>query len=154
MKGWIISVVCVIILGVLMEIVLPKGKIAKYVKGIFSLVVILVIVSPLPKLFGKEWNLDFSTAWAKANRDFVAETKDTRMREKEAEIENYLLLYGYDCEVSLVGGKGIMDFDSVEVADYGKSEDAENVINLVSARLKVEKDKIKFLLRSPREKDV
>lgn len=151
MKGWIISVVCVIVLGVLLEIVLPKGKISKYVKGTFSLVVILVIVSPLPKLFGKEWNLNFEAAWAKANGGFVSETKDARMNEKEIEIENYLLLYGFDCEVSLTGGKGILDFDTAEVVDYGKSEDAENVIKLVSTRLNIAKNKIKFILKPPRE---
>ena len=99
MKAWIISIVCVIVLGVLLEIVLPKGKMAKYVKGTFALVVIFVIVSPLPKLLKKEWNFDFSSAWASANNTFLQETERDRTQEQEDEVETYLAFYGYDSDV-------------------------------------------------------
>ncbi len=50
MKGWIISIVGVICLGILLEIVLPEGKTAKYVRGAFSLLVVFSIAAPLPGL--------------------------------------------------------------------------------------------------------
>lgn len=59
MANWILSIVGIICLGILIEIVLPQGKTTKYIKGVFSLVVILVIVSPLPKLIGKEYEINF-----------------------------------------------------------------------------------------------
>lgn len=53
MGAWIISITGVICLGILLDIVLPDGKTTKYIRGAFSLIVILVIVSPLPSLLKK-----------------------------------------------------------------------------------------------------
>ena len=47
---WLLSVVGVVILGVLIDVVLPEGNINKYIKAVFAFVIILVIVSPLTKL--------------------------------------------------------------------------------------------------------
>ena len=57
-SAWLLSVAGIIILSVLAELVLPEGQVNKYIKVIFSFVIILVIISPLPKLFGKDY--DFS----------------------------------------------------------------------------------------------
>ena len=153
MQGWIISIVCVNVLGVLLEIVLPNGKIAKYVKGVFSLLVIFVIVSPLPKLLRSEWKFDFSSAWASVNEGFVKETKDERTREKEEETKTYLALYGFDCEVSIELGADY-GISEIEVIDFGKSGDVTEIIDLVANHLNVEKNKVKFILKEKREADV
>ena len=50
MSGWLIGIVGVVSLGVLIEVLLPEGENSKYIKGIFSIIVIFVIISPLPKL--------------------------------------------------------------------------------------------------------
>lgn len=55
-SAWLLSVAGIIILSVLAELVLPEGQINKYIKVIFSFVIILVIISPLPKLFGKDYD--------------------------------------------------------------------------------------------------
>ncbi len=55
-SAWLLSVAGIVILSVLAELVLPEGQVNRYIKVIFSFVIILVIVSPLPKLFGKDYN--------------------------------------------------------------------------------------------------
>ena len=50
MSGWLIGIVGVVSIGVLIEILLPEGENSKYIRGIFSIIVIFVIISPLPKL--------------------------------------------------------------------------------------------------------
>ncbi len=57
-SAWLLSIACVVILSVLAEFVLPEGQINKYTKVIFSFVILLVIILPLPKLFGKDFNFD------------------------------------------------------------------------------------------------
>lgn len=47
---WLLSVVGIVILGVLIDIILPEGNINKYIKAVFAFVIILVIISPLTKL--------------------------------------------------------------------------------------------------------
>ena len=61
MKEWIMSITGIIVFGVLLDVVLPHGKTAKYIKGIFAVLVVYVIVSPLPKLVksGVKWAESF-----------------------------------------------------------------------------------------------
>lgn len=46
-SSWIISIVGIVILGVLVDLILPEGQMQKYIKSIFSIIVVLTMVSPL-----------------------------------------------------------------------------------------------------------
>ena len=54
MSGWVLSVTAVVCLTVLLDIIMPDGQMKKYVKGIVSIIVIFVIVTPLASLAGKQ----------------------------------------------------------------------------------------------------
>ncbi len=56
-SAWLLSIAGVIILSVLAEFVLPEGQMNKYTKVIFSFVILLVIILPLPKIFGKDFDI-------------------------------------------------------------------------------------------------
>ena len=56
-SGWLLSITGVILLSVLAEFVLPEGQINKYIKVIFSFIILLVVIMPLPKLFGKNFDI-------------------------------------------------------------------------------------------------
>ena len=60
MSGWLIGIVGVVSLGVLIEVLLPEGENSKYIRGIFSIIVIFVIISPLPKLAKGDYIKGFS----------------------------------------------------------------------------------------------
>ncbi len=64
---WLLSIAGIVILSVLAELVLPEGQMNKYTKVIFSFVILLVIIMPLPRLLGK--NFDISK--------FLGGTQDT-----------------------------------------------------------------------------
>lgn len=51
LSSWVLTIVGMVVLSVVGDIILPQGKIAKTVKGIFAFITVLVIASPLPKLF-------------------------------------------------------------------------------------------------------
>ena len=61
MSGWLIGIVGVVSLGVLIEVLLPEGENSKYIRGIFSIIVIFVIISPLPKLAKGDYIKGFVT---------------------------------------------------------------------------------------------
>ena len=61
MSGWLIGIVGVVSLGVLIEVLLPEGENSKYIRGIFSIIVIFVIISPLPKLAKGDFVKGFET---------------------------------------------------------------------------------------------
>ena len=43
MTGYILSVLGIVIAGVFMDVILPSGTIAKYIKGIYSIFVVAVL---------------------------------------------------------------------------------------------------------------
>lgn len=54
---WISKIVGLGALGVLLGVILPEGETNKYIKGVFGIVTVFVLFSPIPKLVGVEVNL-------------------------------------------------------------------------------------------------
>ena len=59
MNEWIMSIVGITALGVLMDILLPEGETSKYIKGIFALFTVFVIIYPLPKIINGNFDYNF-----------------------------------------------------------------------------------------------
>lgn len=79
-SSWILSIVGIILLGVLIDLILPEGQTNKYIKSIFSIIVIFVIVSPLVNLTKNEVNLDdiFKNE-IEIDREYVENINDARL---------------------------------------------------------------------------
>lgn len=70
-SAWLLSIAGVVILSVLAEFVLPEGQMNKYTKVIFSFVILLAIILPLPKVLGKDFDIS----------KFLGGSKDTLQEE-------------------------------------------------------------------------
>lgn len=57
-SAWVLSIAGVIALSVVVELLLPEGSLNRYIRSIFSFVVVLVIIAPLPSLVGKNFSYD------------------------------------------------------------------------------------------------
>lgn len=101
MGVWIMSIVGVICLGLLLEIVLPEGQTAKYVRGAFSLLVVFVIAAPLPKLLKKDWSMSLGGYKFEIDEEYVNSTYAAYTRTTAAELEKYLSDNGYAAKVEL-----------------------------------------------------
>ncbi len=55
---WLLGVVGVVLLGVLVDVLLPKGQMSKYVKGIFAVLLLFVIVAPVVSFFRHKLTID------------------------------------------------------------------------------------------------
>ncbi len=98
MSAWLLSIVGVVSLGVLIELLLPEGENSKYIKGIFSVIVIFVIVSPLPKLVKGE-NVDwFSPSGGEIQMDdtYYQSAKEDIQRKLIQSVEDKLKENGYN----------------------------------------------------------
>ena len=58
MTNYILSIVGVVFLGVLVDVIMPDGEMNKYIKGVFSLLALFIIVSPVQKLFNNNFDLN------------------------------------------------------------------------------------------------
>lgn len=136
MNAWIISVVGVIALGILLEVVLPEGSTAKYVKGAFSLIVIFVIVSPIGSFLKKDVKIDFGKEYV-VDESYVADACDAYASSLEQSVEALLAQKGIEAEVEIcVTTSGI---ESVTIF----SNDTASV-EAVSEALGVSRDKIEL----------
>ena len=80
MVGYILSVLGIIVAGVFIDIIIPSGTINKYIKSIYSIFVVAVLVSPIIKIMTK--------------------TKDFTVKYQDYEINENLLNYIYEKQVS------------------------------------------------------
>jgi hypothetical protein len=66
LSAWILSILGVVILGVLVDLVTAEGKTQRYIRSIFGIITVFVIVLPLPSLvkrdFAYEWNRSVTPA--------------------------------------------------------------------------------------------
>ncbi|MDE6302984.1 MAG: stage III sporulation protein AF [Clostridia bacterium] len=153
MGVWIMSIVGVICLGILLEIVLPEGQTAKYVKGAFSLLVVFVIAMPLPNLLGKEWNLNIDGSAFKVDEEFISSTYAAYSDGIAKSIEKELLANGYKCTVEVDGsGKTPAVIDSVRVTVVNFKQEVAPAVRadikaIVKDKFSISEDKVDVLLK-------
>ncbi len=63
------SIVGVVAVGVLVDILLDDKDLGKYIKGIFGIIVVLVILAPLPKIFKNNKKIHFETKFGNVEMD-------------------------------------------------------------------------------------
>lgn len=57
MQAYILSILGIVLVSVLIEIILPNGQTAKYIKGIFSIFVVFVLINPVVKFFRSDFDV-------------------------------------------------------------------------------------------------
>ena len=73
LSAWVLSIAGVAVLTVLVDLILPEGQTNKYVKGIFSFVMVVIIISPLPGLFNSNFSVSqiFETESTELQDDYI-----------------------------------------------------------------------------------
>lgn len=85
MSGWVLSVTAVICLTVLLDIIMPDGQMKKYVKGIVSIIVIFVIITPLASIAVGEF--DLTKGNITIDSDMLDNLESTSDRYRETQLE-------------------------------------------------------------------
>lgn len=140
MTAWIMSIVGVVVIGVLIDVLTPEGESNKYVKGVYALIVVLVIASPIAKALKSE--IDFSKYFdevVETDTAFVDGVNGDRKDADEQKITNCLKLRGYEnASVVIFRTAGnIYGIDRVNVdvtmCSQTKEDCEEEIISLVRA---------------------
>lgn len=114
MSGYLLTLLGVILLGVLVDIILPSGSTSKYISGIFAIFVIFVIVMPVINWVKNDYRLtDYMTSSEiELNDRLLNNIYTSRINALEEEISQELYNNGY--EGVIVDIKFNMMADSVE----------------------------------------
>lgn len=97
LSSWIMSIAGVVCLSVLVELAMPEGQMNRYIKGTFSFIIVLVIIMPIPKLIGT--NFDFSNIFdysdIQINDDYIYQLNLDKINAVKADIEEEIKNNGY-----------------------------------------------------------
>ncbi|MDD4211435.1 MAG: stage III sporulation protein AF [Clostridia bacterium] len=96
-SSYILSIVGVILLGVLINLILPEGSMSKYIQNIFALIVVFVIVSPVSTLVNYNFDVGsiIETSQVEIDQNFVYLVNSQTVNQLEFSIENSLEQEGY-----------------------------------------------------------
>lgn len=134
-SSWIMSIAGIICLSVIVELVLPDGQLNRYIKGIFSFIILLVIISPIPSLLGKSFDFPniFDYGDVRVDEDYIYQLNLDRINLVKGEIEDDIEESGYQNVVIYINCDifdNAMQFKSifVDLKNIVITENAEHTI--------------------------
>lgn len=102
MGAWLMSIAAVVALSVLLDIIVPEGETNKYIKGIFAIITIFVIVAPVTTLLNENFSIsdlleDVSNETGiTTDSALIQKTAEDMKEVKEEFAEKVLEQYGYN----------------------------------------------------------
>lgn len=95
MSGYVLSILGIVLIGVIIEVVIPTGNISKYIKSIFSIFVVAVILSPVINFISNKNNFKLTYTDYQLDSELIEYIYSNRVKNMETEIENYLQQEGF-----------------------------------------------------------
>lgn len=97
MGGYLLSILGVVILGVVIDVILPSGSTSKYISGIFAIVVMFVIISPVLTWVKNGYSIKdyFTLQDISLDEKLLYNVNNSKFTELEKEIEQELSNNGY-----------------------------------------------------------
>lgn len=96
MTGYVISILGVVIAGVVIDIVIPSGNINKYIKSIFSIFVVAVLISPIFKVVNNFKGVNLDTHKIEVDENLLNFIYKSQVSNKETNIETDLKERGFE----------------------------------------------------------
>lgn len=156
MTAWVMSIVAIVSLGVLLDILLPEGETNKYIKGIFSIITVFAIVSPITNLFVKDF--DISKLFSKdnsiqINENYIKDITKDQQKQAENNILKILEKNGYsNAEVSIDFSMNTLKIESISINlknvvinDENKHKNiVDNITQIIISATGVKKEQVRI----------
>ena len=138
MTGYLLSILGIVIAGVFIDIIVPTGTINKYIKGVYSIFVVAVLISPVIKILNKTNDLKITYEDYKINTNLLDYIHSQQVKLLEINIEKALEKEGFS-KVDI-----ILTF-SIENDDLSYRSCQINLKNLVISKDKQHINKYEFI---------
>lgn len=133
MIDYVLCVISAILLTSFASIILPEGKLGKYVKSIFSLLIIVVMITPIFNLsFNFNDNFeDESVAVFEDEKylDFINNEKSKKLNEN---LKSLIQSLGYNCSVEILTDDTINEFRIkkiiINLKDFVLNDTKEHIV--------------------------
>lgn len=156
-SSWVISIAGICLLSVLMDLIMPDGKMGSCIKSVFSYAIALVVILPLPNLFKNEFSIDdiFSETDFEIQDSYIYNVNQARLDKWTECINDDLTnqgIYGVVVsisanifEVNMVVDAVYVDLYNVVISDENKNINIKTeVVGVVLKYLEISKDKVVF----------
>lgn len=156
MNSWLLSLVGIAFLGVLIDILTPKNNMNKFIKSIFAIFLLFVIVSPIKNIISSKSKF-FNTGnnVNVLDEDFLQKHNLNRIRALEDSINTYLIKNNIKgVNVILATNMLKFDFEIVEVGvdiknlvlteNINHKNKYEIITNAIRQVINIRKEAIKF----------
>lgn len=143
--SWLLGLVGITLLSVLVDILLPEGQTNKFIKGIFSILVVFTLITPIIKL--KNADFDFSTIFAQnqisVSESFLQKANDREVEKLGESLESELSKNGIKIEKLVLNVKdgNINNIENVSVKTT-QTEKSETIKEIISNRLSIDESLI------------
>lgn len=131
---YILSITGVVILLSIADIIVPKGKTAKYIKSAMSILLILIIITPISKIKSGELGIggifDSDTSYTEVN--FSNNLNRMKIEQMEKTTSAYLTTKGYKnitikILYSIINNEIIIDFVHIDFTKFVSSGSGEHI---------------------------
>ena len=115
MSGYLLALLGVVVLGVLIDVILPSGSTSKYISGIFAIFVMFVMISPVLTFIKSDYKLSdyFTNVDIELNQNLLYTINDNKFNAMEDTITKHLQNKGYNNVV--IDIQFTLEADNVEI---------------------------------------
>ncbi|NCA68462.1 MAG: hypothetical protein EOM87_10445 [Clostridia bacterium] len=140
--SWVLGIVGVILLSVLVDIILPNGQMNKYIKGIFAILFIYMLLTPIVSLVKNNLDINnllhFEVSGYEENTAYIQSINTDRLNYTKDLIVKVLEVNGInDANIvifSAANNINLVDYVVVELP-YATSQAQEEQIKTIIMRL-------------------
>ena len=156
MSSWIISIAVAVLLGTLVEVVMPEGRLNKIIKSILGVLCMLIIISPLKSVDISKINFNSLFPQSQIDTKFVEDRQSEQISLLESNIESNLETNGYKNVKVKIDGK-IETNNSlyiknifVDLENLVLNENLENInkynniVAIIQSSVEVQKEQVIF----------
>lgn len=132
MSGYILSILGIVIAGVVIDIIIPSGSINKYIKSIYAIFVVAVLLMPLIKFLNQNHGFQVSYSDYEFQENLMNFIHNKRVEGLENEIENYFEIEGFksidiDINFSIENNEIIYKICQVNLKNLEISTDKQHI---------------------------
>lgn len=145
LSSWILSIAGIVMLSTIVELILPAGAMNKYIKGIFAFIIMLVILSPIPKLLNQDIDISkfFESETIKVDEEYIYQINLDKINKLQNDIKNEISSYGYkNVEVyitcDILDNTFMTKFVTIDLTRLVISENAEHT-NILKIKQQITK---------------
>lgn len=96
MSGYVLSILGIVLLGVIIDVIIPSGNISKYIKSVFSIFVVAVIISPVVNFLSNKNGIKLEYDNYEMDKQLIEYIFEKRTENEKNKIEIYLKDNGFD----------------------------------------------------------